>query len=555
MGYLLHLLLALIAQGLSEAGWTTGWRLPWLALVLCGVPHALAWASQRLFLRGRFRSSALLLRALSGCAPALHLCALSLFGWMHCLRAWLGEGISLAAWPNVGLLLALLPFVVYELASIDARARISASTGRERRAWRLFQSRMLLSGLVPLAGYVLISAAAGASETLRIEIEEVSLFGAAFAGGLLALLALFLPALLRNVWDTSTLPPGVQRDLLLSVASRAGFRARALLAWNTGNLMANAAIVGLGPHTRIVLFSDSLLSQLEGPELAAVFAHEIGHAVRRHVLIFVAWAAAFFLISDLVANHLFADSTWHSGVFVLAAVVAWLLAFGYMSRRFELEADLFCLDLLGDATGLIRALEKIGGRFRDVASWRHFSTAERVRFLESAAADPSVGARLRGGLRRWTRVGVALLVVTAALQAWALGRSFPEDRLRADLRLGRYAVAGARAARLEGIDPHLAALVARASSLGGDHIPVEELGRRARTCMLGADAETGLAWLELASLRGSPDLDAVAGALRGLIEHGTDAREALEGALYDSWRGEFEACRTRPREQPPPGGQ
>src|SRR5260221_1498545 len=245
MGYLLHLLVALLGQALAEGGCSTGWRLPWALLPLVFVPYALSASAQRLFLRGRFRTSALVLRVLSGVAPLLHLLAVCAFGWMETLRAWLGEEIAVSAWPRIGLLLALSPFLIYELAAIDARARVATKSGTERRAWRVFQTRMLLSGLVPLAGYVLISAAVGKSDGLRIEIEEVSLFAAAFAGVLLVVLALLLPTLLRNVWDTSPFPPGPVRDQLQAVADRARFKSRALLAWNTGDMMANAAIIGV----------------------------------------------------------------------------------------------------------------------------------------------------------------------------------------------------------------------------------------------------------------------------------------------------------------------
>jgi len=263
------------------------------------------------------------------------------------------------------------------------------------------------------------------------------------------------------------------------------------------------------------------------------------------VLIFVAWAAGFFLLADLAANHLFPGDPWLAGGFVLAAVVAWIFAFGFASRRFELEADLYCLELLGDAGALIRALEKVGGRFRDVASWRHFSTAERVRFLEGAAADPRIGEALRRGLRRWTRVGVVLLLVACTLQASSLAHSFPEDRLRADLRLGRYASAQTRAAAIDHLDPHLAALVARAASVGRDEPTLAELETLARSAMARADVAGAIVWLDLGALRGSADLEAVASALRELAEKGTEPAQTLEAGLLASWRAEFEACRAQ----------
>ena len=545
MGYLLHLLVALLAQGLAETGWSTGFDAPWLVLLALAVPHLLASLGHRLFLRGKFRASAVALRALSAAAPVLHLLAVCAFGWLDSLRRWFGEGFSLAGWPRAGLLLALAPFVAYELAAIDARARISSPPGRERGAWRMFHARMLFSGLVPLAGYVLVSTLAGANDRIRVEIEEVSLFSAAFALTLLLALAFFLPSLLRNVWNTAPFPPGERRDVLERVAARAGFRARALLAWNTGDLMANAAIVGVGPRTRVVLFSDSLLAQLDSEELAAVFAHEIGHAARRHVLIFVAWAGAFFLIADLAANRLFPSEGWIGGGVVLCAVIAWLLGFGFASRRFELEADLYCLDLLGDSSALVRALEKVGGRFRDVASWRHFSTAERVRFLADAATDPRAQARLRRTLRIWKRLGVLLLVAAAALQVWTLVGSFREDRLRADLRLGHYGAAVARAREARDLDPALLDLAQRAAELGVEEAGIPEIAARARASLAGGDLAGALAWLELGALRGDPELETVHGAVRALADGEAEAREILAAPELAPWREALDSAARR----------
>ena len=175
--------------------------------------------------------------------------------------------------------------------------------------------------------------------------------------------------------------------------------------WRTGNLMANAAIVGVSARSRVVMFSDSLLSILSLRELASVFAHEMGHAVRHHVWIFIAWAMAFFLAADQW-THLLADAgeLWTS-LALLGTVGLWALSFGWMSRRFELEADLFSLELLGDLEGLVSALERVGPRERDASGWRHFSTAKRVDFLLRAAQDPAWARRFRSRLRGITVAG------------------------------------------------------------------------------------------------------------------------------------------------------
>jgi hypothetical protein len=225
--------------------------------------------------------------------------------------------------------------------------------------------------------------------------------------------------------------------------------------------------------------------------------------------------------------------------------VLFFLVFGYMSRRFELEADLFCIDLLGDASALITALEKVGGHFRDVAGWRHFSTADRVRFLADATFDPRIGLRLRRRLRIWKRFGMALLVLALALQSLVLAQSFRDDRMRADLRLGRYGPAAERAAAPEGLDPALARLARLASSLGRDEVPVAVIETRARESLSSGDVDSALDWLDLGALRGDAQLDRVARAVRGLASGSAESRKVLESSDLDAWRTEIEACLRR----------
>jgi Zn-dependent protease with chaperone function len=534
VGYLLDIVLALGVLALSEAGVALDVRAPWAVLGACAVPHALAWLTHQSFMRGRFRSGQAVLRVQALSGPILFLAALALFGWRDTVARWTGDELSFLAWPRFPLLAVLAPFVVYEALAIDARSRLIAATRRARRAWRAFQLRMFLSAAVPITAYLAIASLLGESEYLRVHIEEVQLYNAAFASALLALLAFFLPVLLRNTWDTEPIAAGAQRELLHAVAARAGFRSRALLVWKTGNQMANAAIVGVSAKSRVVLFSDSLLSELDLPELAAVFAHEIGHAFRHHVPIFIVWVAAFFFGADLLASWLFPHSSWLSAGLVLAIMIVWYFAFGFMSRRFELDADLYSVELLGNHDALIRALERVGGRLRDVASWRHFSTSERVRFLSNAALDPSIARALRRNLRVWTCAGALCFVITGGLQVRSLVRAFPRENVTADLRLGNYATALRHAARE--LEPDVDALVARARTMPRDGVGGDELEREARSALRVRDADAALAWLELGALRGRKDLaelhDALEAKQQGAV---ASVREALSDELWARW--------------------
>jgi hypothetical protein len=297
--------------------------------------------------------------------------------------------------------------------------------------------------------------------------------------------------------------------------------------------MSNAAIVGLTERSRLVFYSDLRLQQLGPRELAAVFAHEMGHARRAHAATFGAFALAFFLLAHQLIGHLgFEEPVWE--VTLLAALLAlWYISFGYLSRRFELEADLESLRVVGESGPLIHALELVtGAHAHKRSSWRHFSTRDRVAFLRGAEADPVVGVRLKLRLARWRKLGFALLAVAALFQVLDQVRSWDQDWLIADLRLGRFEQA-ARRADSPRVDQELAALARRATTSPRKSREPKALCGNALTAWMRDDLTAAREWLELARLRGGRNLEP-------LIEALEEGGEGVEG-LPMPWR---EALRT-----------
>ncbi len=538
MGYLVGILAALAAHGLVEAGFGGAVGPVWLAPGLLCVPYLGAGFAARLGGRGRFRAAARVARSLELLPPLLHYVVLGPLGWHAAVEGFVGEPISLLEWPRASILLLLAPYVVFTLALIDAQARSQSRGDQARARLRRFQVRMFASALAPVVVYVTLAAAVGASDALRLRIESVALWSAAFSVSLLALFALGLPLLLRNTWDTVPLAPGPERAVLEAVAARAGFRCRDLLVWRTGGLVANAAIVGLTPRDRVVIFSDSLLGQLGPRQLAAVFAHEIGHAKGRHVLVFLAWTAATFLGADLVVRWIDPGEEWVGLVGIGLALVLWGVGFGWMSRRFELEADLHSLELLRDPMGLASALEQVGGHAREAAGWRHFSIGDRLRYIARVAADPDEGQRLRRRLRRIARLGVVLCLLTVGLQVRALVREYPADQVTLDLRLGRYGRAAAGLGRLAAPAEDLARLVGLAAGLEGDpgSTPGARLWDAARRALAVGELGRAADYLLLGELAGDGDLararEVLSLALEGLA---ADAERAAQPLPAD-WR-------------------
>jgi STE24 endopeptidase len=172
---------------------------------------------------------------------------------------------------------------------------------------------------------------------------------------------IFAPALLRHVLNTQALPDSPLRRRLEGICRRAGLRYREILLWNTHYSMGNAAVMGLVPRLRYILLSDLLLETLTDQQIEAVFAHEVGHIVHRHM----AWYAVFFAGIALAAMgpgaaveawlHQRASTSNALGIggqrvlevlLALSSLGAMILAFGYISRRFERQADVFAARML-----------------------------------------------------------------------------------------------------------------------------------------------------------------------------------------------------------------
>lgn len=535
MSYVFPILFALVALALPELGWDRGGEQPWGVLALAFVPYPLAWATRRALVRGRFRSGAALERLLAALPVVLQAVAISELGWGATLRRWGLAPPSLSEWLDLHILWALAPFLAYQLTTIDARARTLAFAPDTPGRQRVFQLRLFLSALLPFVAYLAGSSLIGSSPEWKVRLEEVGLLGASVAVLLLALFLYGMPFFLRFAWDTQPIERGWARTMLESAAASADFRYRELLQWHTGLQMSNAAIVGFTPRSRFVFFSDLLLQQLGPRELTAVFAHEMGHARRAHAAVFGAFALGFFLgAQELVEAFAIEGLAWNA-LILLGLVGLWYLAFGYLSRRFELEADLESLRVVGESGPLIRALELVtGAHAHRRSSWRHFSTSDRVAFLRRAELDPLVGIRLRRTLARWRRLGFTLFALAALFEVRDLARTWDEDWLQADLRLGRFEAALSRAEE-PGVEPRLAALARR-----GVQVPVRlrdplSLGTKALAAWNRDDPTAALEWLELARLRGAQGLDPLIAALQagavGAEDLPMSLREALKTVL------------------------
>lgn len=254
------------------------------------------------------------------------------------------------------------------------------------------------------------------------------------AVGLLGTAFLSIPLLLRYFLGLTPLPDCPLRTRLEAAARRMKFRFSNILVWDTRNSMANAMVTGLLPWVRYIVVTDRLVAELNHEEIEAVFGHEVGHVRHHHMLFYI-----LFLLGSLLAlgvlGQMLMDVLRSEGVrgflgdlapalvsrlennevFLMVPLLALIavyvfLAFGYISRRCERQADVFGASVTS-CEAFIDALDKvahINGIPREkpgwLSSWQHGTIAQRVAFIERMKENPAEGVlyQRRIGRLKWS---------------------------------------------------------------------------------------------------------------------------------------------------------
>lgn len=420
----------------------SAWRLL-LALPVCLLPVAmgegLLFAASRRFEQGKpFEHS----RYVKWIAQApLPLYAVILFGcgWPNVLVPMALERAFL-----IDHLVILLPYLVLFLGATVESLRmrqplrvtpqgVRPARFADVRARTMETLRQLVLILAPLFGLLL--ALDLVSDTgLRLYFENLPLLSTAFLLGVFLVMAGGFPWVVRYSLKARPLIQGAPlRRHLERQSARLDFSCRDILMWTTKRPVLNAAIVGVLPKLRYVILTAELCRQLTLDELGAVFAHEVGHGKRNHALYYTLFSLAFFTLLVPVAagvgnlievgteGAIEASLAGAAVVFLPAFAVYWLFLFSYLSRRFEMEADIYGAESSQDPAVFIETLEKVARvariRRRAKAS-RHFSIAGRSDFLRKAylEGDNAPLIAFKDRMRKTRRamiVGSAVVLVCA----------------------------------------------------------------------------------------------------------------------------------------------
>ncbi len=319
-----------------------------------------------------FDALLLLVLTLGGGVAAMSNLAHSLFTQPYAAGVALFAGLTLVSG------LVSLPFGLFRTFVIEERF------GFNKMTWRLF--------IADAAKGIALSAALGIPLLLIVFwlMERMGalwwlyvwLFWLAFSLSMLAIYPNFIAPLFNKFQPLADESLKARIEALLA---KCGFASKGLFIMDGSKRSShgNAYFTGFGKTKRIVFF-DTLIERLTGPEIEAVLAHELGHFKRKHIVKRIVGQFALTL-AVLVAMGWVIDKPWfyeglgfplhgqppHVSVslllffLVLPVFTFWFTPVGSLiSRKHEFEADAYAAGQT-EATDLISALVKL---YRDNAA-------------------------------------------------------------------------------------------------------------------------------------------------------------------------------------------
>lgn len=190
------------------------------------------------------------------------------------------------------------------------------------------------------------------------------------------LMNMFYAKLIVPLFNKQTpLEAGSLRDKIENYGNKVGFKLDKIFVIDGSkrSTKANAYFSGFGSEKRVTLF-DTLINDLDEDEIVAVFAHEVGHYKRKHIIFnltmsilltgFTLWLLSLFVASPSLSSALgVATPTFHIGLIAFGILYTPIseitgLLMNLMSRKFEYQADDYAKETFG-AEALVQSLKKL----------------------------------------------------------------------------------------------------------------------------------------------------------------------------------------------------
>lgn len=258
---------------------------------------------------------------------------------------------------------------------------------------------------------------------------------------------MFLPPVIQYVWLCKDLEDSHLKNRLETICKKANFKHAGIKTWTVMNDAFTAAIIGIIPRYRYVMFTKRLIQRLSPEAVEAVLTHEIGHSYRRHLWIYPFILFGMILLLEIfsmlfsnalneyiILNNILEPSPYWEGINALITFIPYViiigiyfrLVFGYFSRLFERQADLHVFAIGIQPESMIEALNEIGiatGNTHLVPSWHHFGIQERIDFLKAAIHNPSLVVKHHRKVRKNLFMYLFFFIVASLI---VLSPLFPE---------------------------------------------------------------------------------------------------------------------------------
>lgn len=357
-------------------------------------------------------------------------------------------GIPQTALALFSLMLYLGGVAVFHYSSFDSKRHLHSTDPRSKVSNAVHELRLLAPFMIPFLFLTFLFDLLKMVPNNYLPDSTDSIAPIIFFVGVtlcvVLIVMIFLPFFIQKIWKCQPLENSPLKDRLEELCRRAHFRQSGLKTWTVLNHSLTAAIIGIVPRFRYVMFTKRLLKELPGSSVEAILAHEIGHNYRRHLLIYpiiifgmtvVAGLFSMFTSQTIEESLALADLRHPSHlwgilypvvIFIPYAIIIALYfryVFGLFSRLFERQADLHVFTLKIAPQHLIHALDYVGaatGNSHRQPNWHHYSIQERIDFLNAATQDPSLiekhHRRVKYALIGYlTLLGLALMVLFAPL--------------------------------------------------------------------------------------------------------------------------------------------
>jgi len=274
-------------------------------------------------------------------------------------------------------------------------------------------------------GVVLVGAVGGA---VLLAVAELPELWWAAAIGLYAVFSLVMQVLLPRVvmplfYDFEPIDEGELRDGVEDVFDRAGFSCEQIYEMNASSRSShsNAFFAGFGRTKRVVLF-DTLIEDMELPQVQSVLAHELAHWQKRHiwkrlaagtVQVGLTVVALWWLTRQPWLYELFgvADGAALSEVPAAGLIVGGLIVSplnrltsplsNRLSLKHEREADRFAVEVMGEGESMVGALSRLASEnysnpfphpLYETFHYDHPPIPERMRYIEAMAPEGDTAA-------------------------------------------------------------------------------------------------------------------------------------------------------------------